>query len=245
MKNPKTILITGASSGIGHALAQLYAAPGVTLLLTGRDVPRLAEIESLCRAKGATVKTSGIPVTERAALAAQLLAWDDAHQIELVLANAGISGGHGKIGDETEQRLRDIMATNIDGMFNTVNPLIDRLRGRKRGQIALLSSIAGFRGLPSAPAYSTSKNAVRAYGEALRPLLKKDNVGVSVICPGFIKTPLTDKNDFAMPFMMSAVKAAGIILRGLAGNRAVIAFPWQMTLTPTLSFFKSGRSASP
>ena len=239
MKNPKTILITGASSGIGHALAQLYAAPGVTLLLTGRDVPRLAEIESLCRAKGATVKTSGIPVTERAALAAQLLAWDDAHQIELVLANAGISGGHGKIGDETEQRLRDIMATNIDGMFNTVNPLIDRLRGRKRGQIALLSSIAGFRGLPSAPAYSTSKNAVRAYGEALRPLLKKDNVGVSVICHGKAMTARFP----ASPRRMIPAALTADIMKGMAKSflsvSGVLMKPGQMTLDLILYFAPS------
>jgi short-subunit dehydrogenase len=228
MKNPKTILITGASSGIGRELALSYAAAGILLLLTGRDEKRLAEIAAECTAKGASVITTNIPVTARAEFSAQVTAWDDATPIDMVIANAGISGGHGKAGDDVEQLLRNIIATNIDGMFNTVNPLIDRMRARKSGQIVLMSSIAGFRGLPSAPAYSTAKNAVRAYGEALRPLLARDNVEVNVVFPGFVRTPLTDANDFAMPFMMEPQKAARIIRTGLNKNRAVIAFPWQM-----------------
>lgn len=228
MKNPKTVLITGASSGIGRALAELYAGKGITLLLTGRDERRLEQAEKACRDKGAEVKTTAIPVTDRAAFEKQIIAWDDETPIELVIANAGMSGGHGKIGGETEQKLRDIMATNVDGMFNTVNPLIDRLRARKKGHIALMSSIAGLRGIPTAPAYSTSKNAVRAYGEALRPLLAKDNVGVTNICPGFVRTPLTDKNDFEMPFIMEPERAVRIIRKGIERNSPITAFPWQM-----------------
>lgn len=228
MKNPKTVLITGASSGIGLELAKLYAKSGVTLMLTGRDGERLEQAATACRAKGAAVKTTTIPVTDREAFEKQIAAWDDETPVELVIANAGVSGGHGKIGDETEKKLRDIMATNVDGMFNTVNPLIDRMRQRKKGHIALMSSIAGFRGLPTAPAYSTSKNAVRAYGEALRPLLAKDNVEVCNVHPGFVRTPLTDKNDFEMPFIMGPERAARIIKKGIEQNRAVMAFPWQM-----------------
>lgn len=228
MKNPRTILITGASSGIGRALALSYAASGILLLLTGRDEKRLGDIAAECSGKGAAVKTTNIPVTSRAEFSAKVAEWDDATPIDVVIANAGISGGHGRAGDDVETLLRNIIATNIDGMFNTVNPLIDRMRARKSGQIVLMSSIAGFRGLPSAPAYSTAKNAVRAYGEALRPLLARDNVEVNIVFPGFVRTPLTDANDFAMPFMMEPAKAVGIIRDGLQKNRAVIAFPWQM-----------------
>lgn len=228
MKNPGTILITGASSGIGRELALLYAAPGRTLLLAGRDAARLEDVARECGDRGAKTAVTTVDVTERDAFTRQVAAWDDAHPVDLVIANAGISGGHGKIGGETEERLRRIMAVNVEGMLNTVNPLIDRMRARKKGQIALMSSIAGFRGLPSAPAYSVSKNAVRAYGEALRPLLQKHGVAVSTICPGFIRTPLTDKNDFGMPFLMEAGRAAAIIRKGLEKGRAVIAFPWQM-----------------
>jgi short-subunit dehydrogenase len=228
MKNPKTILITGASSGIGHALALDYAAPGVTLLLTGRNQERTAEVAAACAAKGATVKTSITPVTERETFAKEILAWDDSHPIDLVVANAGVSGGSGKAGGESDAQFRAIMDINLDGTFNTINPLIPRMTARKKGQLALMSSMAGFRGMPNAPAYSTSKMAVRAYGEALRPLLKPQGVEVSVIFPGFVKTPLTDVNKFPMPWLITPEKAAARIRGGLAANRARIAFPWQM-----------------
>ncbi|MCE9507477.1 MAG: SDR family NAD(P)-dependent oxidoreductase [Alphaproteobacteria bacterium] len=219
MKKNKTILITGASSGIGKALAILYAAPNVTLLLTGRNAERLRETETLCRQKGAAVVTDSTCVTEGAAFAKKILEWDDRHPIDLVIANAGISGGG---------NLDEIMDINLNGTFNTVNPLIPRMTARGCGHIVLMSSMAGFRGLPSAPAYSVSKVAVRAYGDALRPLLKKDGIAVSTIFPGFVKTPLTDVNTFPMPFLMEADEAAKIIKRGIDAKKTSIAFPWQM-----------------
>jgi short-subunit dehydrogenase len=219
MKKNKTILITGASSGIGKALAALYAAPGITLLLTGRNAERLRETENLCRQKGATVITDSTGVTESAGFAKKILEWDDRHPIDLVIANAGISGG---------SNLDEIMAINLNGTFNTVNPLLPRMTARGSGHIVLMSSMAGFRGLPSAPAYSVSKVAVRAYGDALRPLLKKDGIAVSTIFPGFVKTPLTDANTFPMPFLMEAGEAAKIIKHGIDAKKTSIAFPWQM-----------------
>lgn len=227
MKNPKAILITGASSGIGRALAELYAGQGITLYLTGRDRDRLTAVEIACQRKGASVRTANISVTETDALARQIAAWDDMAPIDLVIANAGISGG-------MASGFRDIMATNLDGTFNTIEPLIGRMQSRRRGQIALMSSMAGWRGMPNAPAYSTSKVAVRAYGEALRPLLKNDGIEVNVIFPGFIKTPLTDVNNFPMPFLMTTEKAAAVIRRGLAADRARICFPWQMAIVARL-----------
>lgn len=222
MKNYKAILITGASSGIGRALALLYAAKGVTLLLTGRNLDRLSEVARLCEKKGAKAKVSAIPVTDRAALEEQILAWDNVEPIDLVIANAGISGG--------DAMFREIFATNLDGTLNTVLPLIPRMTARKSGQLALMSSMAGWRGLPNAPAYSASKVAVKALGEAWRPALKQHGIGVSVIFPGFIKTPLTDVNPFPMPFLMTAEKAAEKIKKGLERDKARIAFPWQMLL---------------
>jgi short-subunit dehydrogenase len=229
MKNPKTVLITGASSGIGRALALLYAEPGRRLLLMGRDGPRLEAAARECAAKGAAVATSLAPVTDQAAMATLLREWDETHPIDLVIANAGISGGFDPR-DEVEAQFRDILAINLDGTFNTVNPLIPRMAARKRGQIALMSSMAGFRGLPNAPAYSTSKMAVRGYGEALRPLLKSSGIEVSVIFPGFVKTPLTDVNKFPMPFLIDPERAARHIRDGLERNKARIAFPWRMHL---------------
>lgn len=230
MKNPKTILITGASSGIGHALALLYAAPGITLLLTGRNQERMIQVAKACMLKGAEVKTTVTPVTERETFETEILSWDDSQPIDLVIANAGVSGGSGKAGGESEDQFRVIMDINLVGTFNSVNPLIPRMAARRKGQIGLMSSMAGFRGMPNAPAYSVSKMAVRAYGEALRPLLKKSGVEVSVIFPGFVKTPLTEVNRFPMPWMIDAETAARHIVSGLAANKARIAFPWQMSL---------------
>lgn len=237
MKNPNVILITGASSGIGAALAQNYAERGVKLLLTGRDPARLAHIEQLCRAKGAAVKTSAIPVTDGARLREQLLAWYDQEPIDLVIANAGISGGGLIRHADHQSRFEDVMATNVNGTLNTILPLIGRMQQRRRGQIALMSSLAGYRGLPNAAAYSASKVAVRALAEALRPVLRRDGIHVSVIHPGFIKTPLTDVNHFWMPFLMSADKASRKIREGLEKDRAQIAFPWPMVWLSRLIAF--------
>lgn len=224
MKNPKTIAITGASSGVGAALAVHYAAPGRVLYLQGRDPGRLENTAQTCRNKGATVHTVLLDVTDAVAMQQWLERADDATPIDLVIANAGVSAGTG-IHGETGDQVRRIFAVNIDGVINTTQPLIARMVARQRGQIAIMSSLAGLRGLPSCPAYSASKMCVRAYGEALRGWLCKQNVAVSVLCPGYIKTPMTDINNFPMPFLMSAEKAAAKIARGLARNCSRIAFP--------------------
>jgi short-subunit dehydrogenase len=223
--DPAHVLITGASSGIGAALALAYARPGVHLSLGGRNQERLAAIGAQAEARGASVATATVDVRERDAVAAWALAADDRAPLDLVIANAGISGGtHG--GPESADQTRAIFAVNLDGVLNVALPLIPRLIARKRGQIAIISSLAAHRGFPGAPAYSGSKAAVKVWGEALRADLAPHGVKVNVVMPGFIKSPMTDANDFAMPFLMPADKAAEIIRRGLAANRARIAFPF-------------------
>jgi len=224
MTHPNTILITGASSGLGAALAQHYARPGMTLHLQGRNRERLEQVASQCRNQGANVHSEIIDVTDADAMARWLIHADALSPIDLVIANAGISAGTGIHGESGEQ-VRDIFATNIDGTINTVQPLIAAMVERNCGQIALISSLAGMRGLPSCPAYSASKACVRAYGEGLRGWLGNQGVRVSVVCPGYIRTPMTAINHFPMPFIMNADKAARIIARGLARNKARIAFP--------------------
>lgn len=224
MKFPKNIVITGASSGLGAALAVHYAAPGATLHLSGRNEPRLIQTARLCEELGAIVRTKIIDVTDAAAMQQWLEDADSQSPIDLVIANAGISAGLGG-GEEKAEQARNIFATNIDGVVNTISPLIPCMAARKSGQLALIASLAGIRGLPSSPAYSASKGWLRVYGEGLRGWLARNNVQVNVVCPGFIKTPMTDVNPYHMPFLMSADKAATIIIRGLARNKARIAFP--------------------
>jgi short-subunit dehydrogenase len=224
-----SILITGASSGIGEALAAAYAAPGVTLFLSGRDPVRLAATAALCRSRGATVRETVADVTDRAAMKRHIEESDAQKPLDLVVANAGISGGTGGTGGagEPEGQAKKIFDVNVMGVLNTIDPAIPLMAKRGGGHIAVMSSLASFSGWPGSPAYSASKGAVRMYGEALRGALAGRGVKVSVICPGFIRTPMTAVNHYKMPFMMDAGRAAEIIVRGLAANKGRIAFPWQ------------------
>ncbi len=221
---PRNILITGASSGIGEALALHYAAPGISLVLTGRDSGRLEQVVAACRAKGATASGHAVPVTDAGAMA-QLI--EASLPLDLVVANAGISGGF-KNWDEFDPHVREIAAVNIDGVFNTVNPAAQFMVRQGHGQIAVVASMASFVALPGAAIYSASKAFARLYAEGLRGQLAKHNVHVSAICPGFVVSRMTAKNRFPMPFLMDAERAAGIIARGLARNQGRIAFPWRM-----------------
>ena len=170
MREPKSVLITGASSGIGAALAAAYAAPDRRLALGGRNAKRLQQVAAACETNGASVTTTVVDVTNEQAAAA----WITETDADLVIANAGISAGTGGLGEGPDQARR-IFDVNLTGVLNTVHPAIDVLLrrarpadGGPRGQVALLSSVAAFRGFAGAPAYCASKAAVRTYGEALR-----------------------------------------------------------------------------
>ncbi len=226
MKDPKNILITGASSGIGEGVAELYAAPGVTLAITGRDEKRLGEVTKTLEQKGARVYALKIDVTDKAGMEAWIKTIDKKAPLDLVIANAGVGvqDGDFETRDEAAKFTFDI---NVYGVFNTVHPAITLMKKRRRGQIAIVASLAGLLGLPGSPIYSASKNAVRAYGEALRPSLAKSGIEMTVICPGWVRSRITDRNKYQMPFFMEVDKAARIIVRGLSRNRPRIAFPWQ------------------
>jgi short-subunit dehydrogenase len=224
---PNHIVITGASSGIGEALAAAYASPGTRLALTGRDQARLEAVADLCRNKGAEVEAARLDVTEAQAMAEWFERQHDARPLDLVIANAGVAIPIG-YGPGRAERARHTLAVNVTGVINTVEPAIALMAARGHGQIAIMSSLAGFRGLPSVPVYSASKAAVKAYGEALRVSFAPKGIAVSVICPGFVKSRITDSNDFPMPFLMDAARAAAIIKHGLARNRARIAFPFRL-----------------
>ncbi len=232
MRDPRVILITGASSGIGEALALEYADRGVFLALSGRDGARLDGIGARCRAKGADVETRVLDVTNDTAMERWITDLAAQRPLDLVIANAGISAGAG--GGESEEQARHVFTVNLGGVLNTVFPAIEAMLAQidtkdgQRGQIAVMSSLAGFRGFPGAPAYCASKAAVKVHGEALRGELHHQGIGVTVICPGYVRSRMTEKNKFPMPLLMNSERAARIIRRGLARNRARIAFPWRM-----------------
>lgn len=225
-KDLKTIVITGASSGIGAALAIHYAGPGRVLALHGRDAGRLEAVARACREKGAEVEIFIGDTTDREAMQAWLADFYSRHPVDLVFANAGISAGPGPLTLEDPAQVRRVFDVNLTGVLNTVEPLIGAMTARGRGHIGIMSSLAGFRGFPGAPAYCASKAAVRLYGEALVGPLRAQGVGVHVICPGFIKSPMTEKNPFPMPFLISAERAASLIARGIERGQSRIAFPW-------------------
>lgn len=235
MSGPRTILITGASSGIGAALALEYAGPGTILHLGGRSLERLESVAAQCRAAGADVRPAAVDVVDAEAVRGWVVGADEASPLDLVVANAGISAGtSGVAGGEPEDQVRAVFRTNIDGVLNTVLPAVPRMTARRRGQIALVASLAGYRGMPGAPSYCGSKAAIKVFGEGLRGSLHASGVRVSVICPGYIRTPMTAVNDFPMPFLMDVDRAARVIRRGLERDRPRIAFPWPMALVVSL-----------
>lgn len=222
------ILITGASSGIGSALALAHAAPGVGVHLLARNAERLETVAGTLRAAGASAECHIADVTDAGAMRRVIEGIDAASPLDLVIANAGISAGTDGGDAETEVVLRRILATNIDGVINTLMPALPRMADRRHGQVAIMASLAGFRGIPGSSAYSAGKAAVRVYGEALRAEMAPHGVGVTVICPGYINTPMTAVNQFKMPFLLSAERAAALMTKGIARNKARIVVPWQM-----------------
>ncbi|MDY0029743.1 MAG: SDR family NAD(P)-dependent oxidoreductase [Pseudobdellovibrionaceae bacterium] len=225
------ILITGASSGIGEALAEHYAQENANLFISGRNSDRLVEVEARCKKLGGTCQSHTLDVKDRDAMADWVAECETTHPLDLVIANAGISGGTSFVNDGTPLNLnvdREIFETNISGVMNTIHPAIEVMKTRKRGHIAIVSSIASYTALPGAASYSASKAAVRYYGEALAIKLKPLGISVSIICPGFIESRITAANKFPMPFLMSAPKAAKIIANGLSKKKTKIEFPLPM-----------------
>ncbi len=231
----QNILITGAAGGIGREVSLAYAEPGVHLFLGDTDAPRLEEVTAACRDRGAAAHMTLVDVTHRQDMAEWILGVDAHRPLDLVISLAGISKGSISR-EETFEDMRAVLAVNLEGMINTIEPILPRFRERRKGQLAVTSSYAGFRGLPVAPSYSATKAAIWVYGEGLRARVSREGVGVSVIIPGFVKTPMTDANPYFMPFRVSAERAAAIIKRGLAHNKPRIRFPRPI---PGLVYFLS------
>ena len=227
----RVIAITGASSGLGRALAIEYAGPDVALALIGRDADRLEEAAAKARARGAHVRAARIDVRDRRPMSEFLLAIDADTPIDCLIASAGVtmvSPAVGAVEDLTKSA--ELFDVNLNGLMNALAPVAPRMRLRGAGQIALFGSIAAFAPPPNSPSYAASKAAIVAFGLATRALYHADGVSVSIICPGFVDTPMTGSYDSAKPWMIDAADAARRIRRGLERRKAIIAFPWPLYL---------------
>ncbi|WP_198365922.1 SDR family oxidoreductase [Roseomonas sp. KE0001] len=223
-----TIAITGASSGLGLALALGCARPGVMLHLTGRDEARLAGAANRCRAAGAQVRETTLDVRDAGSAARWVEGMD---RLDLLVANAGVSGGTGGVAEPSGQT-RAIFATNVTGVLNTALPALDRMAAQPpgadgiRGRVAVIASVAAFVATPGAAAYCASKAAVQRWAEAHDATERHRGLRIHAVCPGYIRTPMTAVNDFPMPFLLTPEAAARRVLRGIEAGRARIAFPW-------------------
>ncbi len=229
------ILISGASSGIGAALALELARPGIVLGLLGRDPHRLAAIADQARARGAECQTGQFDLRDQSAVQEFVGAFAALTPIDLVIANAGVLDGRKPDGAlETAEAARQLLEINLLTTLDVFHLVLPHVRAT-HGQILLVASLAGLAPLPDAPAYSASKAGLISYGLAMREALRGEGVRISVICPGYVTTAMTQQHLGAKPFEISAQKAAQKILVGARANRALIGFPWPLYLSSRLS----------
>jgi len=227
VSGPK-VFITGASSGIGAALAAHYSRQGAVLGLCARRLAPTQALLSALRADGACYPAD---VTEAPAL--QAAAADFVRRFDvpdIVIANAGVGAGTLTENPEDLPVFRRIMDTNVLGMVVTFQPFVEPMRARGSGTLVGIASVAGFRGLPGGGAYSASKAAAITYLESLRVELHGSGVSVVTICPGYIRTPMTATNRYRMPFLIDADEAARRMARVIAAKRRFAVVPWQMAL---------------
>jgi len=222
------VFLTGASGGIGEALARHYARAGATLGLVAR---RADALERLRETLGVPVEAYPCDVRDAAAMSAAGAAFVARHGApDIVIANAGISIGNLTDHAEDVAVFRDILEVNVLGMVNTFHPFLAAMRERRAGKLVGIASVAGLRGLPGATAYSASKAAALRYLEGLRVELRGSGVRVTTICPGYIATEMTKRNPYPMPFIIPAEDAARRFARVIASGRSYAVVPWPMAI---------------
>ncbi|MTH98914.1 SDR family oxidoreductase [Roseibium sp. RKSG952] len=227
--DPQTIVLTGASGGIGEELAKELAGPGRRFLLIARDRDKLAALAVRLEAQGASAEIAALDVRDKVALTDSLSAFDRKHPVDLVIANAGVTAGLGADRSrEAEHEVERQIDINYRAAVNTVSGLAEAMRVRGRGQVVLVASLAGLRPLPDMPTYSATKAALIAYGHALRGWLKPFGVGVTILCPGFVTTPMSIRHNGAKPFEISADKAARLMYKAIMKRKALYAFPFPL-----------------
>lgn len=224
----RRVVITGASGGLGEALAKHYAEQGAVLGLVAR---KEAQLRALAEALPCPATNYCCDVRDSAAMRA---AGDDflrRHGCpDIVIANAGVSYGTLTELPEDFETFRKIMDTNVLGMVATFQPFVEAMRAQRHGKLVGIASVAGYRGLPGAEAYCASKAAAITYLESLRVRLKKDGIRVITVSPGYIATRMTRENPYPMPFILSAELAASKIAKAIANGHTYAVIPWQMAI---------------
>ena len=221
----KVAIITGASSGIGEALARELHRRGWRVGLVAR---RVEALEALAASLGAGAAAAGADVTDAGALSAAIVSLEDRlGTCDLIVCNAGI-GYTAKATRFEREKAVAVLRVNVEGALNGVAAVLPGMLARRQGHLAVVSSLAGARGMPGSGSYSASKAAVTALFESWRLELRPKGIAVTTIHPGFIKTPMTDLNRFPMPFLMPVERAARIVADGLERRKSEVNLPWQM-----------------
>jgi len=222
------VFLTGASSGIGEALARHYSGRGATLGLLARRGELLRELKSSLPAPAETYACDISELREVKSAAADFIA---RHGVpDIVIGNAGVSFGTLTEYEEDVAAFREILEVNVMGLVNAFHPFVVPMRERGAGTLAGIASVAGLRGLPGGAGYSASKAAAIAYLEALRVEMHGSGVKVCTVCPGFIRTPMTSKNPYPMPFILEVDDAARRIARVVDAGKSFAIVPWQMAI---------------
>jgi len=227
--------ITGASSGIGRALALRAAREGWRVVASARSDDALQELE---REGGGPISVCPLDVTDVNACRTAVETIEAEHgPIDLAVLNAGTHKAT-PVESFNAEEVATLVDVNLMGIVNTIDPLLPRMIERRHGHLALMASVAGYRGLPTASGYCATKAGVIALAESINAELGRYDVAVQVVCPGFVRTPLTDKNEFPMPYLMEVDDAVDRIWRGLQGSDFEIAFPrrfvWQLKTMKSL-----------
>lgn len=230
---PKIVWITGAGKGLGLATAEAYAARGDKVAVSARTRP---DLDALAERFPGLIFPYPLDVTDEEATAETVAAIEhDLGPIDIGILNAGTHDPT-PLGRFTAQRVGHLFQVNMMGTVHGLVHLMNRMAERGRGRIGVVASLSGYRGLPYASAYGATKAGLINMCESLYPELLEKGVRLSVINPGFVRTPLTDRNDFPMPFLMEADEAAKRVVRGLDGQGFEIAFPRRFAMI--LKLFK-------
>jgi NADP-dependent 3-hydroxy acid dehydrogenase YdfG len=226
----RRIFLTGATAGIGAALAEAYAADGITLGLVARREDRLEQMAKTLGAQGCRVLTYVADVCDAAHMEQVAMTFcEAAGGVDLVIANAGISAAD-KILDGNPAGVSNMFRINVEGVVNTLFPMVPAMVAQGSGHLVAIGSVAGFRGLPGKGGYSATKASVKILMDSYRPLLRGHGIRATTICPGFVASELTAKNPYPMPFIMPAEKAARLIQGAISRGASTYIFPWQMRM---------------